>query len=212
MERRRLGVAERDRRLEVGDRLDRRRERACPLAGGGVGERRALVIARQLEVAGQDRGRVADPGRSRDPPVDEPPAREPDAVLGDRAQPLVREVVIVVSLDDQSAGGELLERRGDLVLRSPAREPERLGVERPADQRRGAEHLARRVADRVEPRLDGGARAARSVEVAGAAREQLGDKQRQPLAVAEDNIALGFLEAGVPGQARSRPGGSGVRA
>ena len=199
VQRRRIGVPERDRGLEVADRLGGRREQARALAGGGVRERRLAIVAGQLEVSRDDRRvGVTDPERLADAPVQQAPAREADAVLGDRPQPLVAEVVGVVALDDQPARRELLERFRDLVLRAAAREAQRVGVEGAPDQRGRAEHLPGRSADRVQARLDERPRAARGARAAG---EQFGDEQRQALALAEHRLALVLVEAGTEREA-----------
>ena len=58
------------------------------------------------------------------------------------------------------------------------------------------EHLRGRVADRVEARLERGAHAAAGCAVA-AGGEQLGDEQRQPLALAEHALGRRLVEPGL---------------
>ena len=110
------------------------------------------------------------------------------------------EVVGGVALEDQATRAKLLERARDLLLGAAAREPQRVGVEGAPDQRGGAEHLRGGLADGVESRLE------RRAHAAGAARalaggEQLGDEQRQPLALAEDAVGRRLVEPGLERQA-----------
>jgi hypothetical protein len=55
VERRRLGMTERDGGFEMGDRLGAGQQRARTLAGGGVGQGRRRVLSGQLEMTRDDR-------------------------------------------------------------------------------------------------------------------------------------------------------------
>ena len=187
-------MPERDRGLEVADRLGGRREQARAFARVRVRVRRLAVVAREFEVAGDDRRiGVAHREPLADPPVHEASPREADAVLGNRPQPLVAEVVGVVALDDQPARGELIEGLRNLLLRAAAREAQRVSVEGAPDQCGRTQHLAGGAADSVQPRLHERPCAAGR---ARPARKQFGDEQREPFALTEHRLARLLVKAG----------------
>ena len=188
-----IGVAERERGLVVRDRLGARREHPGAIAGGGVLLGRLPVVPGALEMVRDDRRiRAQRLERLGDAAVQQPSPGQADAVLGDRPQPLVAEVVGVVALGDQPACRQLLERARDLVVGAAADDAQRLGVEPAADERRRAEHLRRRLADRGQARLEHGAHAPGR---AAAGRQELRDEQRQPLALAVHLAAGRLVEA-----------------
>ena len=151
----RVGVAERERGLVVRDRFGARRERPCTVTSGRMSDGGGLILPRQLVVVSGDRGFDA-PGtqRVRDPVVQCSPTGRPKALLRQRPQLLVPELVRVLERDHQAARNQFIERDGDLVLGASARRLDDAGVERSADQRGRAEHLPRRLARRLESRLE----------------------------------------------------------
>ena len=190
-----VGIAERDRRLEVRDRLERGAQRARVLGGGDVRERGRRVISGELEVASDDRRVVtAALQRLRDPAMQQSPPGETDSLFGDRAQAFVAEVVGGVAFEDHAPGTQLFERARDLLLRAAAREAQRVSVEHPPDQHRGAEHLCAGFADRVQAGLECGAHTATGARGLEPGGQQLGDEQRQTLALAEHALGSRLVE------------------
>ena len=131
-----VGVAERQRRLEMRAGLVQRVHLAGPqpgvaerLGGLGVAPGRALVDGHLDEPARVVAAVGIRPKQVGDAPVEQPPPDEADPLVGRLAEPRVGEVEGQVrargQLPDEAAPDELLEGADRLVLGPPARGPGR---------------------------------------------------------------------------------------
>ena len=135
-------------------------QRRGVLRGETVVLGRARVISGQAQVLSDD-GRVVviwPPPRQggRDASVEQAAPRQARLLVDARAELLVREVVDGLrsrDLTHQALPHELLERSHGLLVAPPARLPHGVEIEGPANDRRGAEHLSRHVAQSAESRV-----------------------------------------------------------
>ena len=116
-------------------RTRRPRRRRAPRAAGGA------------RPPPSGRGRPEGVGGAR---MQQAPAREARVLVDQRAQLLVAEVVVRAAFAHQSAPDELLERGDGLLVAASAGGAQRAGVERAAEHGGRRQHLARRLAERVQ--------------------------------------------------------------
>ena len=182
-------------------RLGGGRQVAGAVTRGQVGLGRRRRLSSQLEVA-CDQRRIAAADRQHlcHPPVQQPPAGQPRPLLDHHPQAFVGEVVLGVALDDQPARLELLQAADHLVVGAAAGRPHRLDVERTADHRRGGQHLGGRLGDGVQAGAEDLLRSRPGATFGVTGHQQLGEIQRQTLALGEEPIGDPLVQARCPRQ------------
>ena len=183
-------------RLGPVGRLDERGGRFGWATGG------ALVTGDQGEasqVIAIRRGRIEPQGIGRSP-VEEPSSGQARRLVGDVADPAVREVVPdrrtgpAGHLPDEPAVHQLLDGVDRLLFRPTAGQPQDRELEHPADDRRRRQDLARGLPDGGDPleeqRLDATRQGRTRIVTAGDRRDHV---EREPLGVGGQGVDHGIV-------------------